>query len=153
MFDASSRGPANFADISLVSCSFYRLNKFQILWNRRCCQISFQKKSVCKSFARFVSTVFSYHSRARLSRYSAFGHPELRYGCDSPKTNLFQPLPQVSVSDNEVIIKYEILSSDQWNFDETDFRMSIARSDWVVSMNDLFKMFRQSWVYDSHWIY
>lgn len=36
---------------------------------------------------------------------------------------------------NKVISEYDIQPNDQWNFDETEFRMSIARSDWIVSMN------------------
>jgi hypothetical protein len=36
---------------------------------------------------------------------------------------------------NKVVSKYGILPDDQWNFDETGFRMGIARSDYVVTMD------------------
>lgn len=33
----------------------------------------------------------------------------------------------------EVIDTYEIQPADQWNFDETGYRMGISRDDWVIS--------------------
>jgi hypothetical protein len=36
---------------------------------------------------------------------------------------------------NEMIVKYDITEDDTWNFDETGYRMSIARSDWVVTVD------------------
>ncbi len=35
----------------------------------------------------------------------------------------------------EVIVKYGITEDDTWNFDETGYRMGIARSDWVVTVD------------------
>ncbi len=34
---------------------------------------------------------------------------------------------------NEVVVKYGITKDDTWNFDETGYRMGIARSDWIVT--------------------
>ncbi len=36
---------------------------------------------------------------------------------------------------NEMIIKYDITKNDTWNFDEIDYRMSIARFDWIVTVD------------------
>lgn len=33
----------------------------------------------------------------------------------------------------EVVDKYGIQPADQWNFDETGYRMGISRDDWVIS--------------------
>ncbi len=38
----------------------------------------------------------------------------------------------------EIVVKYNIMKNDTWNFDEIDYRISIARFDWVVTV-------------DSHW--
>jgi hypothetical protein len=35
----------------------------------------------------------------------------------------------------EVVIKYDITKEDTWNFDETGYRMGIARFDWVVTVD------------------
>ncbi len=35
----------------------------------------------------------------------------------------------------EVMIQYDITKNDTWNFDEIDYRMSIARFDWVVTVD------------------
>ncbi len=36
---------------------------------------------------------------------------------------------------NKMIIKYDITKNDTWNFDEIDYRMSIARFDWIVTVD------------------
>jgi len=33
-----------------------------------------------------------------------------------------------------MVVKYGITEDDTWNFDETGYRMSIARFDWVVTV-------------------
>ncbi len=35
----------------------------------------------------------------------------------------------------EMIVKYDITKNDTWNFDEIDYRMNIARFDWVVTVD------------------
>ena len=35
----------------------------------------------------------------------------------------------------EVVIEFGILPEDQWNFDETGYRMGMGREDWVVSVD------------------
>lgn len=35
----------------------------------------------------------------------------------------------------EVVDKFGILPEDQWNFDETGYRMGIGREDWVISVD------------------
>ncbi len=34
-----------------------------------------------------------------------------------------------------MIVKYDITKNDTWNFDEIGYRMSIARFDWVVTVD------------------
>ncbi len=34
-----------------------------------------------------------------------------------------------------MVVKYGITKDDTWNFDETGYRMGIARSDWVVTVD------------------
>jgi len=41
----------------------------------------------------------------------------------------------------EVVVKYGITEDDTWNFDETGYRMSIARSDWVVTVDSNRKIY------------
>lgn len=41
----------------------------------------------------------------------------------------------------EVIDKYEIQPADQWNFDETEYWMSISREDWVISADTTRKIY------------
>ena len=36
----------------------------------------------------------------------------------------------------EVVNKYGIISDDQWNFDETGYRISMARNDWIITANN-----------------
>jgi len=36
---------------------------------------------------------------------------------------------------NKMIIKYDIMKNDTWNFDKIDYRMSIARFDWIVTVD------------------
>ncbi len=36
---------------------------------------------------------------------------------------------------NEIIVKYYITKNDTWNFNEIDYRMSIAHFDWVVTVD------------------
>jgi len=35
----------------------------------------------------------------------------------------------------EIVVKYDIMKNDTWNFDEIGYRMSIARFDWVVTVD------------------
>ncbi len=35
----------------------------------------------------------------------------------------------------EMIVKYDITKNDTWNFDEIDYRINIARFDWVVTVD------------------
>ena len=35
----------------------------------------------------------------------------------------------------EMMIQYDITKNDTWNFDEIDYRMSIARFDWIVTVD------------------
>jgi len=34
-----------------------------------------------------------------------------------------------------VVVRYGITENDTWNFDETGYRVGIARSDWVVTVD------------------
>jgi len=34
-----------------------------------------------------------------------------------------------------MIIKYNIMKNDTWNFDKIDYRMSIACFDWIVTVD------------------
>ncbi len=36
---------------------------------------------------------------------------------------------------NKMIIKYDITKNNTWNFDEIDYHMSIARFNWIVTVN------------------
>jgi hypothetical protein len=37
---------------------------------------------------------------------------------------------------SRVMQEHEISDEDKWNFDETGFRLGIARSDWVITLAD-----------------
>ena len=36
----------------------------------------------------------------------------------------------------EVVNKYGIISDDQWNFDETGYRIGMARNDWIITADN-----------------
>jgi len=41
----------------------------------------------------------------------------------------------------EEVVKYGITEDDTWNFDETGYRMGIARSDWVVTVDSIRRIY------------
>ena len=40
-----------------------------------------------------------------------------------------------------VVDEFGILPGDQWNFDETGYRMGIAREDWIISVDVLQRIY------------